>query len=624
MSADKSMRRVLVADDDANVLDAYRRVLDGLTAGAGSVTSELDTLSDELFGGLVADVPDALLGDVVYCRQGEQAVREVEEARRCGRPFAIVFLDMRMPPGIDGLETARRIRNVDPDTNIVIVTGYSDHKPAEIAAAVGRPERLFYLLKPFDGGELQQLATALATRWSADIGIAAELAGRVAELEAMNAKLKASEARAQAAARTDALTGLPNRTGFSEHFHARARADGPDGETFSVLYLDLDRFKDVNDSLGHEAGDALIREFARRLQAAAGVDGYAARLGGDEFAVLSADLAGAVRLGERLIEACSTAYTLGETMVQTSVSVGVACSSPGRPDLVEAMRRADIALYAAKAAGRGVLCTFDPAMERDILGAQRLSRDLALAIESDHLAMHYQPLVCADGLPINGVEALLRWHHPVRGWISPLDIIEVAEKSDLIHKLGDWVFRRAFTDSRQWPDLVTAVNLSPVQFRSPTFLDRLARIVEETGADPARFELEVTETVLIADLGEAARKLARLKEIGFRVSLDDFGSGHAGFGYLNQMPFDKLKIDRSFIENLRVKAGAEGVIRSIVGLAQALGLSITAEGVESTEQHLFLKQAGCMQMQGFLFHRPMPADALAALRNTLRLLRESA
>ncbi|GGD05031.1 transcriptional regulator [Aureimonas glaciei] len=624
MSADKTMRRVLVADDDANVLDAYRRVLDGLTAGAGSVTSELDALSDELFGEFIVDVRDALLSDVVYCRQGEQAVRAVEEARQCGRPFAIVFLDMRMPPGIDGLETARRIRRIDPDTNIVIVTGYSDHKPAEIAAAVGRPERLFYLLKPFDGGELQQLATALATRWSADIGIAAELAGRVAELEAMNAKLTASEARAQAAARTDALTGLPNRTGFSEHFQARARSGGMGGEAFAVLYLDLDRFKDVNDSLGHEAGDALICEFARRLQATAGVDGYAARLGGDEFAVLSTDLARAVDLGERLIEACSTAYSLGETMVQTSVSVGVASAGPGQPDLVEAMRRADIALYAAKAAGRGVVCAFDPAMERDVLGAQRLSRDLALAIESDELAMHYQPLVCADGLPINGVEALLRWHHPVRGWISPLDVIEVAEKSDLIHKLGDWVFRRAFTDSRQWPDLVTAVNLSPVQFRSPTFLDRLARIVAETGADPAMFELEVTETVLITDLGEAARKLARLKEIGFRVSLDDFGSGHAGFGYLNQMPFDKLKIDRSFIENLRVKAGAEGVIHSIVGLAQALGLSITAEGVESTEQHLFLKQAGCMQMQGFLFHRPMPADALAALRNSLRLLQESA
>jgi diguanylate cyclase (GGDEF)-like protein len=624
MSADKTMRRVLVADDDANVLDAYRRVLDGLTAGAGSVTSELDALSDELFGEFIVDVRDALLSDVVYCRQGEQAVRAVEEARQCGRPFAIVFLDMRMPPGIDGLETARRIRRIDPDTNIVIVTGYSDHKPAEIAAAVGRPERLFYLLKPFDGGELQQLATALATRWSADIGIAAELAGRVAELEAMNAKLTASEARAQAAARTDALTGLPNRTGFSEHFQARARRGGTGGEAFAVLYLDLDRFKDVNDSLGHEAGDALICEFARRLQATAGVDGYAARLGGDEFAVLSTDLARAVDLGERLIEACSTAYTLGETMVQTSVSVGVASAGPGQPDLVEAMRRADIALYAAKAAGRGVVCAFDPAMERDIRGAQRLSRDLALAIESDELAMHYQPLVCADGLPINGVEALLRWHHPVGGWISPLDVIEVAEKSDLIHKLGDWVFRRAFTDSRQWPDLVTAVNLSPVQFRSPTFLDRLARIVAETGADPAMFELEVTETVLITDLGEAARKLARLKEIGFRVSLDDFGSGHAGFGYLNQMPFDKLKIDRSFIENLRVKAGAEGVIHSIVGLAHALGLSITAEGVESTEQHLFLKQAGCMQMQGFLFHRPMPADALAALRNSLRLLQESA
>ncbi|MBE7186155.1 MAG: EAL domain-containing protein [Methylobacterium mesophilicum] len=615
MISTAELRRVLVADDDAQVLDAYRRVLDSLTAESAPAASDLDALSAELFGEEPApSCTKAMLGDVVYCRQGLDAVREVGEAKRSGRPFAIVFLDMRMPPGIDGLETARRIRAVDADVNIVVVTGYSDHRPGEIAAAVGRPERLFYLLKPFDGGELQQMATALAHRWSADIGIATELASRVAELEALNAKLRASEAAAQTAARTDALTGLSNRTGLSERFQLEADRSGEPGHHLSVLYLDLDRFKDVNDSLGHAAGDELIRDFARRIREATGEDGFAARLGGDEFAVISTHAERVAALGERLLSACSAPYRVGDHVVQTGVSIGVAHSVPGRPDLVEAMRRADIALYAAKAAGRGVLCAFDPLMERDILGAQRLAQDLDRAIAKDELALHYQPLVAADGIPISGVEALLRWSHPIRGLVPPPTLIEAAEKTDLIHKLGDWIFRRAFADAKRWPDLVTAVNISPAQFRAPNFVDRLAVIAAEIGVDPGMIELEVTETVLIVDMADAAEKLRRLKQIGFRLALDDFGSGYAGLGYLNRIAFDKLKIDRSFIENLRRKDGAEGVIRSIVGLAQSLGLSTTAEGVEDEAQHLFLMQAGCSQMQGFLFHRPMQADALVQLR----------
>ncbi|WP_102960453.1 putative bifunctional diguanylate cyclase/phosphodiesterase [Mangrovicella endophytica] len=623
-SSDKA-RRVLVADDEAQVLDAYRRVLEGLTGSGDSEATELDALSAELFGEEpTAVAADALLSDVVYCRQGEQAVRAVAEACTSGRPFAIVFLDMRMPPGMDGLETARRIRAIDADVNIVIVTGYSDHKPSEIAAAVGGAEKLFYLLKPFDGGELQQLTSALASRWTADIGIAEELASRVAELEAMNAKLKASEAQAQAAAQTDALTGLSNRTGLSLRFKTEAERAASSGSQLAVLYLDLDRFKDVNDSLGHEMGDELIREFARRIRAATGTQGYAARLGGDEFAVISTSPGEAAELGRRLLEACSAPYRLGDHAIQTGVSIGVAYSDPGRPDLVEAMRRADIALYAGKAAGRGVLIEFDPSMERDFLGAQRMAHDLAKAIAEDALALHYQPLVGAEGLPLSGVEALLRWTVPGRGVIPPMTVVEVAEKSDLIHRLGDWVLRRAFTDSRRWPDLITAVNLSPVQFGAPNFVARLVALAAETGADPRMIELEVTETVLIGDMAEAARKFRQLKEAGFRIVLDDFGSGYAGLGYLSQIPFDKLKIDRSFVENLRAKPGAEGVIRSIIILAQSLGLTTTAEGVEDTEQHLFLKQAGCSHMQGFLFGRPMLADDLVRLRHCGQPMKASA
>ncbi|WP_083593704.1 EAL domain-containing protein [Aurantimonas sp. 22II-16-19i] len=625
MTPSSKARRLLVADDDANVLDAYRRVLGELVGRDGSTSSDLDDLSAELFGDDPApsDAP-ALLEEVIYCRQGEDAVRQVEDARASSKAFAIVFLDMRMPPGIDGLETARRIRAIDPDVNIVIVTGYSDHKPSEIAAAIGRPERLFYLLKPFDGAELQQLATALASRWTLDTGIADELAKRVAQLERMYAELKASEARAQELARLDALTGLSNRSGLSERFQAEVQAATAQGRQLSVLYLDLDRFKDVNDSLGHAIGDGVIRGFAERVSQAIGKDGFAARLGGDEFAVVCFDRPRVAELSERLLQACALPYVLDGDTVRMSVSIGIAHCDLGQPDLVEAMRQADIALYAAKSAGRGVAMEFAPSMERDILGTQRLARDLARAIATDELTLHYQPLVCAKGSPIYGLEALLRWQHPERGMIPPLVFIEVAEKTDLIRDLGDWVIRRAFADSRLWPDLVTAINLSPAQLRAPGFVERVATLAREMNIDPGMFELEVTEMVLIEDVAQAAEKLRQLKDIGFTIALDDFGSGYASLAYLSQIPFDRLKIDRSFVEDLRSKSGADGVIRSIVGLGASMGLSVTAEGVEDVQQHRFLQEVGCTHMQGFLFHRPLTVEAVLTLRGSRPEIRLSA
>lgn len=618
------LRRVLVVDDDPQVLASYERVLDGLVKGQQSPGTDLDALSAELFCETSAACDDAaLLDEVVYCKQGEQAVQVSQSAVAKGRPFALVFLDMRMPPGIDGLETARRIRGMDPDVNIVIVTGYSDHKPSEITAAVGRPEKIFYLVKPFDGGELQQLATALTQRWSIDAEAADELAGRVSELEQMNAALKASEARAQEAARSDALTGLSNRTGLSERFLKQAEA-GTGERQLWALYLDLDRFKDVNDSLGHGVGDELIREFARRVEQAAGEDGFAARLGGDEFAVICSDATRIPGLSQRLLAAGAEPFVFPTHSVHTSVSIGVACSDPGKPNLVETMRRADIALYAAKAAGRGVVCDFDHSMERDILGTQRLAHDLARAITEDELTLHYQPIVEAEGTPVCGVEALLRWQHPTRGMIPPLVFIAVAEKTDLIRSLGDWVVRRAFADSRLWPDLVTSINLSPAQLGARRFVERISELATEIGVDPKMIEFEVTETVLMRDINKAVSQLLALKEMGFGIALDDFGSGYAGIAYLSQIPFDRLKIDRSFVAELKTKSGATGVVKSIISLAQAMGLAITAEGVEDEQQHQFLASAGCTQMQGFLFQKPLSReDFLASRTKSRRLLRSA-
>jgi diguanylate cyclase (GGDEF)-like protein len=617
---------VLVVDDDAGVLESYRRILDGFLRRPPSELSDVDALSAELFGGEPdpsSDAGEVLFEEVVYRRQGEQAVREVETALRRGRPFAVVFLDMRMPPGIDGLETARRIRSLDPRVNIVVVTGYSDHKPADIAAAAGGPERLFYLMKPFDAGELQQFAVALATRWSSDLGAAEELATRVAELERVNAALAASEAHAKEIARLDPLTGLANRTSLRERFAGEAAAAGARGQRLSLVYLDLDHFKLINDRYGHAVGDELIREFAARLRQATGAEGFAARLGGDEFMVISSDHKRTAALVDRLVGAFGPSFQVFGQEIGMGVSIGIAHSDAGRPDFTETIRRADIALYAAKAQGRGAAAEFNPALDREFLAMRQLENELAAAVVRDELMLHYQPMVHASGGPIHGVEALLRWTHPTRGAIPPSEVIAVAERTGIIRPLGDWVIDRAFADARLWPSLVTSINLSPAQLRDPAFAERLIAMAAETRTNPAMVEIEITETFLIEDIDLAASQMRRLKNAGFQIALDDFGSGYASLGYLSRIPFDRLKIDRSFVQNLGSGAGAEGIVRSIVGLAKAMGLSTTAEGVEDPLQHRLLVAAGCDLMQGFLFHRPLPRDQILALlgeRREARLL----
>jgi diguanylate cyclase (GGDEF)-like protein len=359
MSPERRPRRILVVDDDPHVLDGYRRVLGSLVGQPGADgPCDLDALSQDLFGESEPDEPPAI-DDLVYCRQGEDAVLAVRTAMAEGRPFGVVFLDIRMPPGIDGLETGRRIRAIDEHANIVIVTGYSDHLPAAIDAAIGSDRPIFYMVKPFGPSELTQMATALSQRWSADLGRVQELARRVAELEALTALLVASEARARENARRDPMTDLLNRTAFTECFAEEAAAARAGFRTPALLYLDIDRFKRVNDTYGHVTGDTLIQEFARRLQHVVAENGITARLGGDEFAVICPDASVAGTLAERIIETCRQPYPIGSHVITSAVSIGVATMDDGALSFTEAMRRADSALYAAKAAGRGVAIPYE-------------------------------------------------------------------------------------------------------------------------------------------------------------------------------------------------------------------------------------------------------------------------
>jgi diguanylate cyclase (GGDEF)-like protein len=610
MTARLNPKRLLICDDEADITRAYQRIFVDLISAEGG-GNRLDALSAELFGDgdlAATEKSDAIISDIVYCRQGEDAVAAFVGAQQQDNPFAAVFLDVRMPPGIDGVEAAKRIRAIDPAVNIVIVTGHSDHRPAEISKEVGAPDRLFYLVKPFNPDEVRQLATTLANRWVTDMLAADQLAARLSELERANVALRASEAGAHQAARRDPLTDLLNRKGLDEIFlTCRAEATKA-GRGIALLYLDLDRFKLVNDTHGHGVGDDFIREVSRRIVDAVNGNGWVARLGGDEFAILCPNDQNLQQILNHLIEVGTQPFFTGGHQIPISLSTGYAKFEPSTIGLQEAMRQADIALYSAKAAGRGVAREFNEVMDQDFLESQQLAEELGQAIRQDELMLHYQPLMSADGKQVTGVEALLRWDHPRLGSVSPQVFVSLAEQSNLIIDLGDWVLQQAFRDACLWPDVVTSINLSPAQLARHGFAERVFCLAGELEVCIPMIEFEITETALSHDMITFADQVQTLAQAGFRFALDDFGSGYAGIGYLSKLHFNKLKIDRSFIGDLNIKPNAERMVRSMVGLAEAMGLTVTAEGVEEDFQHALLMSAGCNQMQGYLFHKPGPKE----------------
>ena len=426
-------------------------------------------------------------------------------------------------------------------------------------------------------------------------------------------KRKAAEAEVARLARHDVLTGLPNRALFHETLERSLADIVQRGGACAVLYLDLDGFKSVNDSLGHQAGDELLRRVAAGLRGIAG-DGAVARLGGDEFAVLSdGGAAEAGALAERLIALFDSPFSVGGHRVGVGLSVGIALAPEHGTDAEPLYRRADLALYRAKAEGRGTYRIFTPAMDEEAEERRVLERDLRQALDDNTLGLHYQPQVDGHTGALVGFEALLRWTHPVRGSVSPNLFVPLAEETGLIVALGDWVLREACREAAQWAQpLKVAVNLSPRQFQKPDLPETVLAILAETGLSPDRLELEVTESIIINDMARAVGILRRLKSYGIRISMDDFGTGYASLATLQAFPFDKLKIDRSFVAQLGTGPQAAVIVRAVLSLGRSLGMGVVAEGVETHAQMKFLTEEACGEMQGYLFGRPRPITDYAA------------
>jgi diguanylate cyclase (GGDEF)-like protein len=433
------------------------------------------------------------------------------------------------------------------------------------------------------------------------------------ELEQAHLELKAKEAQAHHLAYHDVLTGLPNRALFSDNAD-QALIRARHGEPAAILLLDLDRFKNVNDRFGHLAGDALIQEVAGRLICVLDRPDAVARLGGDEFAILlqQEDLADGISYTlDRILEELRRPFEILGNQAHVGVSIGVALAPDCGTDRTDLMRKADIALYRAKDEGRDCYRFFTESMDETVQLRAVLEADLRAALASGtELSVHYQPLIDSDRRKVTGLEALLRWQHPERGWIGPHLFVPVAEETGLISQLGDWVLGEACEVAREWPNLTIAVNLSPIQFCDEDFAERISALVRGAGISPHQIELEVTEGVVL-DQNETVRgALKRLRAEGFRIALDDFGTGYSSLSYLRDFEVDKIKIDKSFIQSLGQTMDAAAIVTAVVTLGRAMGLQVTAEGVETADQESFLRSAGCSQLQGFLFSRAVPANRL--------------
>ena len=461
---------------------------------------------------------------------------------------------------------------------------------------------------PFRPGVLRATEPVLAV---GGLLVLAAMSAFVLLLQGRSSRLRESQSRLQHLAHHDVLSGLPNRAAFNaavEETLAKSQA--------AVLFVDLDRFKNVNDTLGHPVGDKLVAEVGSRLRSAAGTGVLVARIGGDEFTIIIPDpkMNLVEKLAENIVAAIRSPFEIDGQPILIGASIGIAVSSSGS-DAQDLVRRADIALYHAKEAGRNQFAIFGQHMDDLIRTRRDLERDLRTALQTgDEIAVHYQPIYASNARLI-GVEALTRWRHPTRGLVQPETFISIAEEAGLIDRLGEIVMSTALTDAKKWPELIVAVNASPVELRSETYALRVIGLLDKFNFDPRQLEIEITESAVLENEEACRRNIRALREIGVQIALDDFGTGFSSFGRLQKLDVDRIKIDRCFVGEYGKPGSNAGIVQAMIELAHAGGMRATAEGVETPEQQAWLIDAGCDELQGFFLSRPVVASEIERLRS---------
>ncbi len=573
--------------------------------------------------------------EVVEASGGRQALELIAQ-----QAFDVVLLDIMMPD-LDGVEVLKRVRETHSASTLPIIMVTANGQSADTVSALtlGAND---YVTKPVDFPVVLARIEVQVARKRAEEALRLtneqlehRVETRTAELSQLNAQLaseiverRRSEAEMKHIAHHDALTGLANRVLFQERLRQAMTEADERGEAVAVLCLDLDRFKEVNDTFGHPVGDMLLRSVAQRLMAAVRTEDTVARMSGDEFAIIQPRQAGSSEpdsteaLAHRLLEVFGEPFQLGGEVFRCGVSIGAALFPYDATGAEDLLKKADIALYQAKSEGGGVNHRFDADMSAALELRRGFEQDLRRALESNEFELHYQPLYDIESKTVFGCEALLRWRHPVRGMVPPSEFIPIAESTGLIVEIGEWALRTACAEAAHWPaPIKVAVNLSPVQLTKNGLVETVIAALADAKLDPRRLELEIIESTLLCNTEPVLRTLWDLKKLGIEIAMDDFGTGYSSLGYLRKFPFDKIKVDRSFVTDMGSSSESIAIVRAVVGLATGLGMTTVAEGVETAEQLGSLRAEGCEQAQGYYLSRPRPAAEIRAMFDESRRLR---
>lgn len=608
--------RLLMIDDNPAIHEDYRKILTGCD------DTQISAAEAALFGERQSTVSRPTF-DVDSAMQGRDGVELARRALAEGRPYSVAFVDMRMPPGWDGLETIQNLWQVDPEIQVVVCSAYSDYDWMELLARLGHSDKLIVIKKPFEPIEILQCASALSRKWQNARTLKRHVEGLERVVTDRTRGLEAANRQLRHLASHDSLTGLPNRLLLDDRItQAIAQANRQTHE-FAVAVLDLDRFKLINDSLGHRAGDELLCEVAVRLKGAIRAVDSIARLGGDEFVIVfdgPMTRAETLEMGKRLLKVMELPMRLLGIDVHVSPSIGIAVYPRDGTTVDTLLAHADAAMYYAKERGRNSVECYTESMGSVTQERVKLESELHEALRSGQFELHYQPKVDTATGRVNSAEALIRWRHPQRGLLMPAEFIPVAEECGLLDAIGEWVLLEACRQGRIWQQhgpraLRIAVNLAPSQFRLVDLVGQIRRALDASELDPTLLEIELTETAVMSDAEESVHILEAISRMGVLVSVDDFGTGYSSMSYLRRFPIDKLKIDRCFVEQMTARREDASIVGAIISLAHSLSLKVIAEGVETPEQLQLLAELGCDQYQGFYFS---PALVPAKFEELLR------
>ena len=555
--------------------------------------------------------------------------------------FDLMLLDIWMPD-IDGLEVLRRVRTEKSQTALPIIMCTANNSSSDVVDALEAGAN-DYVSKPVDFPVVlarvnaqverklasERLAAANLALNNANLDLERRVAERTNELRAINERLQREIAqRQQSDARTlylayhDALTGLGNRVMFRESAQRALEVSRVTRSPFAIFFIDLDGFKGVNDTLGHSVGDGLLKALAARLRDNLPDGVQLARLGGDEFGVLQTpchNVDSAIKIANLIIDTVGAPVLVDTHPLAVAASVGVAVSHGDEENIDEMLKAADLAMYRAKEDGRGATGPgtyriFDPAMDESAQSTLRLKSDLRRALGQREFELHYQPIVSTESNQVKSFEALVRWRHPKLGLLGPNVFLPMAESTGLIVQIGDWIVRQACREAMNWPpEIKVAVNLSPIQFQRGSIVATVVSALAEAELPPDRLELEITESVLLDKTERNLRTLENLRELGVKISMDDFGTGYSSLSYLRNFPFDKIKIDQSFVRSLSQDGRSMTIVSAIAGLGQSFGITTVAEGVETEDQIECLTMKGCTELQGRYYSMPVPPNEILAL-----------